>query len=220
MRKDKEVAFKLRREGKSYREIQNEIKISRSTLCDWFRNVEWSRHIKYTNNNNNIEISAARIKKMNLARGLMLDEKYKNILEEAKEEYLLYRNNPLFTAGLMLYAGEGDHLSKNAIRFANIDFHLHKVFLNFSKEFLKIDKESIKFSVLLYPDLNMNECVDKWSIELGIFKQNMYKPQVIVGKLKTRKLHFGVGTSIILNSFLKKKLLYWINQLKIDLSDI
>jgi hypothetical protein len=60
--------------------------------------------------------------------------------------------------------------------------------------------------------------VDKWCDELGILKQNVYKPQVIVGRLKTRKLHFGVGTSIILNSFLKHKLLFWINQVKIDLS--
>lgn len=220
MRKDKAVAFQLRKDGKSYRDIQNELGISRSTLCDWFRNEEWSKHIKYKNNSNSIEVSTERLKKMNIARNSMLEEKYKNIIKEAKNEYALYKNSPLFTAGLMLYAGEGDHLSKNAIRFANIDFHLHKVFLSFSREFLKIDNNSMKFSVLLYPDLDICECVDKWCTELKITKQNMYKPQVIIGKHKTRKLHFGVGTSIILNSFLKKKLLYWIDQLKIDLGGI
>jgi len=218
MRQDKELAFKLRKEGKSYREIQKELGISRSTLCEWFKNEEWSKHVKNKNKNEVIRISTERLNKMNIARGLVFKNKYDAVIQEAKEEYLLYKNNPLFIAGLMLYDGEGDHLSKNAIRFANIDFGLHKVFINFSKEFLKKDKESIKFSVLLYPDLNIDECVDKWCDELGILKQNVYKPQVIVGRLKTRKLHFGVGTSIILNSFLKHKLLFWINQVKIDLS--
>lgn len=218
MRQDKELAFKLRKEGKSYREIQKKLGISRSTLCEWFKNVEWSRHIKNKNKNEVIRISTDRINKMNIVRGLMLKNKYDDIIEEAKEAYLLYKNNPLFVAGLMLYDGEGDHLSKNAIRFANIDFGLHKVFINFSKEFLKKDKKFIKFSVLLYPDLNIDECVDKWCKELGILKENVYKPQVIMGRLKTRKLHFGVGTSIILSSFLKHKLLFWINQIKIDLS--
>lgn len=218
MRQDKELVFKLRKEGKSYREIQKELGISKSTLCEWFRNVEWSKHIKNNNKNEVIRISTDRLNKMNIARGLMLESKYNTVIEEAKKEYLLYCNNTLFVAGLMLYDGEGDHLSKNAIRFANTDFGLHKVFINFSKEFLKRDHNSIKFSVLLYPDLDINECVNKWCKELGVSKQNVYKPQVIMGRLKTRKLHFGVGTSIILNSFLKYKLLFWINQMKIDLS--
>lgn len=218
MRQDKEIAFKLRKDGKSYREIQKELGISRSTLCEWFKNVEWSKHIKYKNNNEVIRISTERLNKMNIARGLMLKDKYDSVIEEAKGEYLLYKNNPLFVAGLMLYDGEGDHLSKNAIRFANIDFSLHRVFISFSTKFLNIDKYHIKFSVLLYPDLNINECVNKWCEELGILKENVYKPQVITGKLKTRKLHFGVGTSIILSSFLKHKLLFWINEMKIDLS--
>lgn len=218
MRQDKEIAFKLRKDGRSYREIQKELGISRSTLCEWFKNEEWSRHIKQNNSNEVIRISTDRLNKMNTARSFMLKNKYDSVIEKAKEEYLLYKNDLLFVAGLMLYDGEGDHLSKNAIRFANIDFGLHKVFINFSTKFFNIDKYHIKFSVLLYPDLNINECVDKWCEELGVLKENVYKPQVITGKLKTRKLHFGVGTSIILNSFLKHKLLFWINEMKIDLS--
>lgn len=218
MRRDKELVFKLRKEGKSYGYIQKELGVSRSTLCDWFKNEDWSRHIKNKNSNEIIRISTDRLNKMNVARSSMLENKYKDVIIEAEEEYLLYKNNPLFVAGLMLYDGEGDHLSKSAIRFTNIDFGLHKVFINFSKEFLKRDLSLIKFSVLLYPDLNIDECVDKWCKELGILKQNVYKPQVIMGKNKTRKLHFGVGTSIILSSFLKHKLLFWIKKLKIDLS--
>jgi len=123
----------------------------------------------------------------------------------------------MFAAGLMLYVGEGDHLSRGAIRFTNIDFDLHKVFLNFSNDFLKVNNNSIKFNILLYPDLDINKCVDKWSSELKIPMQNMYKPQVIRGKLKTKKLQYGVGISIISSTVVvKKKILKWLELSKTE----
>ncbi len=218
MRHDKELAIQLRKNGKSYNEIKIELGVSKSTLCDWFKNEDWSKQVKNTNINNIVKLSTDRIILMNISRDLILKDKYDNTLANAKSEYLVFKDDPLFVAGLMLYDGEGDHLNKNIIRFANTDFGLHKVFINFCKLYLKMSMENIKFSILLYPDLNIDECMDKWCNELGIIRKNIYKPQVINGRLKTRKLHFGVGTSIILNSFLKHKLLYWINQMKIDLS--
>ncbi len=218
MRQDKGIAFKLRKEGKTYRQIQEELGISKSTLCDWFKNEEWSKHIKNRNANIVIKLSTERIQKLNIARSLMLKKKYEDIIEEGKREYEIYKKDTLFIAGLMLYAGEGDHLDKGSIRFANVDFDLHRIFINFSIKYFKLNYNNIKFSILLYPDLNIEQCLDKWCFQLGIYRQNIYKPQVINGKHKTRKLHFGVGTSIILNSFLKRKLLFWINLSKGNLS--
>ena len=218
MRRDKDIAITLRKQGKTYREIEKTLQISRSTLCEWFKNEYWSKHIKKSNINRHTEVSSERIKNMNIARNLVLIEKYENVEKQAKEEFQAYKNDPLFVAGLMLYAGEGDRLDKGTIRLANTDFQIHRIFINFSKKFFKLDYSNIKFSILLYPDLDIDVCKEKWTSELGINPKNIYKPQVIQGKLKTRKLHFGVGTSIILSSFLKRKLMVWIEQAKIDLS--
>lgn len=217
MRHDQPKAFELRRQGKTYREIEKLLDVSRSTLCDWFKDEDWSKHIKKLNIETHIKISTEHLKKLNEGRCLMLEERYKKVEEEAIQEFETYKNVPLFAAGLMLYAGEGDRLDKGTIRLANIDFNLHKVFLKFCEKFLKTNQNTIKFSLLLYPDLDVNVCVKKWSSELNIIEKNFYKPQVIQGKLKTRKLHFGVGTTIILNSFLKRKLLLWIEKSKIHL---
>lgn len=218
MRKDKEKIINLRKQGKSYREIQKITGASRSTLCGWFKNEEWSKHTASKNIAKNIKISTERIKNMNIARGIALKNKYEKVLREAESEYKIFKQFPLFVSGLMLYSGEGDRLNKGIVRLANVNFNTHKIFINFAKEFLKTDPSSIKFSVLLYPDSNIDDCVSKWRSELGIIGKNIYKPQVINGKLKRKKLHFGVGTTIILSSFLKKKLLYWIDQLEKDLS--
>lgn len=214
MRHDQPEAFELRKNGKTYREIEKILGVSRSTLCDWFRNEEWSRHIKRINTNKHIKLSVQRLRKLHEGRKLMLEKKYKFVEEQAKHEFELYKNDPLFMAGLMLYAGEGDKLDRGTIRLANVDFNLHKIFINFCEKFIKIKRESMKFSILLYPDLDINTCIQKWSLELGISENNFYKTQVIKGKLKNRKLHFGVGTTIILNSFLKRKILFWIEKAK------
>lgn len=218
MRKDKEVAFNLRKQGKSYNQIRGSLGVSKSTLTEWFKNEEWSRHLKRKNINKQVALSKERLIALNNGRKLRLDNLYLKFENEAKLEYELHKNNPLFVAGLMLYAGEGDRLDKGTIRIANIDFKIHRIFINFAKEFLGIDHSSIKLSILLYPDLNIENCVNVWCKELSISQENVYKPQVIKGKLKSRKLHFGVGTTIILSSFLKHKLLYWIDRSKSDLS--
>ena len=104
------------------------------------------------------------------------------------------------------------------MRFANIEFDLHKIFINFIITFLKIDTEYLRFSVLLYPDLDIEICKAKWSQELNIPLTQFHKPQIIQGRHPTKRLHFGVGSTIFSSSFLKRKLLLWIELAKKDLS--
>ena len=212
MRHDRPQAFELRKEGKTYREIEKILDVSRSTLCEWFRNEEWSKHVKNHNIKKQRELSLAHLKKMNEGRRLMLEKKYKTTEEEAAREFEIYKGNPLFMAGLMLYAGEGDKRTKNVIRLANTEFFIHKVFLKFIRKFTKTPMEKIRFSILLYPDLNIENSKIKWSQELKIPLTNFHKPIVIQGRSKNKRLHFGVGSIIISNSFLKRKILFWIGK--------
>lgn len=47
MRLDKQLAIKLRREGKSYLAISGILGISKSTLSNWFSGVTWSEKTKH-----------------------------------------------------------------------------------------------------------------------------------------------------------------------------
>ncbi len=210
MRHDKEKVFELRREGSSYREIEKLIGVSRSTLCEWFRNEEWSKHIKYKNVKNQLIFSTELLVKLNNGRRISLDKKYKEVEIKAQEEFELYKESPLFMAGLMLYAGEGDKSTRGIIRLANINFSIHRVFIKFLTKFMQIEMAQIRCSILLYPDLDIENCKEKWSQELNIPLTQFHKPQVIQGRHKTRRLHFGVGSTILSSSFLKRKLLLWI----------
>lgn len=217
MRQDKALIFNLRKEGKTYREIQNLTGVTRSTLSEWFKNEEWSAHVKKSNDTKRTKVNTARLFMMNEARRVMLEKKYKDAEEKAEEEFELYKDNPLFMAGLMLYAGEGDKMSKWSIKLANSEFSLHKVFLKFIEKFTKTPPERLKVSILLYPDLNIEECKLKWSEELNIPLTNFHKPQVIKGRSVVKRLHFGVGSTIISDSFLKRKLLKWIEMSRLYL---
>ncbi len=215
MRHDQPQAFELRRQGKTYREIQKLLGISRSTLCDWFKNEEWSKHIKKSNTNKNIKISKERLEKLHEGRRLMLEKKYKKVEEDAIREFKIYKNNPLFMAGLMLYAGEGDKSSRNLTRLSNSEFYLHLVFIRFSEKFLNIGRDKIKVWLLLYPDHDIERNIEIWSQKLGIDRSNFNKSQVILGREKVRKLQYGVGNSIISSTSLKKKMMKWLELCKL-----
>ena len=211
MRKDKVVAFQLRKDGKSYREIQAEINVSRSTLCDWFKNEEWSNHIKHKNNQNNVSLSKERLLKLNEGRSKMFEKKYIQVEIEAEKEFQIFKNDPLFMAGLMIYAGEGDKKSSNISRVSNSEFYLHNIFLKFSEKYLYIQRVNIKMAIIIYPDLDINVCLNKWSEEVNILISNFHKTQIIKGKEKSKKLQYGVGISIISTTVvIKKKILKWL----------
>lgn len=211
MRQDKQFVFELRKQGKSYREIQLELGISRSTLCDWFKNIEWSKHIKHKNNDNNVALSKERLEKLNHGRKIKLDLYYQNAEQEAEIEFELFKNEPLFIAGLMIYAGEGDKRNRNNTRVSNSEFYLHQITIKFAEKYLGIERKMIKFGLLLYPDNDIKECVNIWQKELGISINNFHKVHTIQGKETKRRLQYGVGSSIISSKVvIKKKILVWL----------
>lgn len=210
MRKDKEIAFHLRKEGKTYKEIQNVLRVSPSTLSFWLSNEEWSKHTKKINTEKHIIRSTEHMRKMNEGRNLMLEKKYKKVEEDAEKEFEVYKSDPLFMAGLMVYAGEGDKTNRFNIRLANSEFYLHLVFIRFSEKFLDVKRDKIKVWLLLYPDHNIKENIEIWSKKLNIPIENFNKSQVILGRETKRKLQYGVGNSIISSTSLKKKMLKWL----------
>lgn len=214
MRKDKNIVFELRKQGKSYREIQKELGVSRSTLCEWFKDEEWSKHIKYKNNAGNVILTKDRLLKLNQVRMVKLNNLYKRAEKEATEEFELFKGEPLFMAGLMVYAGEGDKVTRCNIRISNCEFYIHKFFINFCEKYLYFKRENMKSALVLYPDNIIEDCLEKWSSELNIPRENFHKTQIIQGKEKIKRLQFGTGMVIISNTFLKKKLLKWLELCK------
>ncbi|MDP2630043.1 MAG: hypothetical protein Q8P56_01410 [Candidatus Uhrbacteria bacterium] len=213
MRKDKEKATELRKEGKTYLQISRELGVPKGTLSDWFQGLEWSEETRQKNISTATTKAREHMTHMNLLRAKKLTLHYEEARGEARREFLQFHSDPLFVAALMLYAGEGDKLLKNQVRIANTDFFVLRIFAYFLTKYCAVPPKKVRVWVLGYPDLRMEECEEKWSKELNVPMDQFYKSQVIRGKHKTRKLHYGVGNLIISDTRLKAKIMQWIELL-------
>ena len=209
MRHDKDYIFSLRKEGKSYRAIQKETGVSRGTLTTWFRGA--SLEIKVANTQKNLTQSKERMVKMNDARTVALKMQYEKVEVEARLQYQIFRYEPLFWAGLMAYAGEGDKRTKSLIRITNSEFYIHTIFIAFTSKYLGITRDRIRVGLLIYSDHNESLCREMWSNILTVPREHFYKTQVLQGKEKVKRLQYGIGMSILSSTALKKKLLIWLS---------
>ena len=211
MRTDKEKAFTLRRSGKSYNEIAATLGMSRSTLSLWFRGHSFSEEIRKSLTLNAGPENTLRLHKLNKIRGDSLDALYYRAMVEATLELEMHKNNPLFIAAISAYWGEGDKRSRNNVRLINTDPVMLVLFIEFLVRFCCVPKENIKAAIFIYPDLDEQICRTYWEREIGI--ADFHKTMVLPSRHKTNRLQYGTCSVIVSNTYLKKKMLLWIDQL-------
>lgn len=208
MRPDKNKAFQLRKQGKSYREIKKILNISKSTISIWFRDVKWSKQIKDKLTKKNTASLSGRMKKMAKKaqeKRLLL---YKEKREQAVKSYQKFKKDPLFIAGLMIYWGEGDSKLENGmIRVANSNPVMIRLFNQFLKKYFPEISQRAKVYLILYPDLDDNKCKKHWSRIVGIPLDKFFKSQYIKGHSPYRRLMYGIG-NIIISSRANKEVIY------------
>ncbi len=212
MNKNREKAIELRRSGKSYKTIHREIGIPLSTLSDWFRNEEWSIEIRDRlgkEQSLSFPKKLQAVIKANKERWAKLHQNYRN---QAKKEFSLLKDTPLFVAGLMLYWGEGDKgLKGSQVKLANTDPAMIRIFYTFLKDVIAVPTEKIFIWLLLYPDLLDTVQKNFWSKATGIpisqFKNSIY----IQGRHPTKRLSYGVCNIYVSSREFKEKIMTWLD---------
>lgn len=216
MRTDRNQAFDLRRQGKSYNEISKDLDIPKSTLCSWFKDNSWSSEIKQnlTEKVRVLNSKSMRNKKqihvmhvINKRRWEMRHEQYR---DKARNEFPGLKDNITFIAGLMLYWGEGDKTLKNGIvRIVNSDPEIIKTFYSFLR-FLGIEKGRICVKLTIYPDLSDQSLKVFWSKTLDIPLNQFRKSTTILGRHPTRRMSYGVCSMEVYSRELKEKIFMWL----------
>lgn len=210
MRKDKEKAFKMRRDGKSYGEILAALKIPKATLSNWFSKIDWSSDMAKKLAVAVQKQHTVRLIELDKIRGIRLKRLYEEARKEAKNDLLELKYNPLFIAGLMLYWGEGDKLTKYSTAITNTDPDLIRLYVLFLKNACRIPEEKIRAHVLIYPDLNEEDCRKYWARESGIDLSRFTESTTILGRHKTRRIKYGVCIVGISSTYFKVKMLEWL----------
>lgn len=217
MRKDKEQATELRKQGMSYRQIHYALKIPVSTLSDWFNGEEWSAQIQKRLGDAARVGHKVRLLNLNRIRGSNLTRIYAEARNEARNELEVLKFHPVFVAGVMLYWGEGDKVTRSGVRISNTDPLLLRLFISFLKDVCGVELDAIRASVLIYPDHDETECRRYWSSEIGLPIENFPKSTLIHGKHKTNRLGHGVCMVNVGRAYLKEKLIEWMRLLAHEL---
>jgi Homeodomain-like domain len=212
-----EQALAFRKRGFTYSEIAKICDVSVSTLSNWLAHEPFSKKIAQSNAEKATVQNTKRLALINKARNTERKGQYAEVVRLADVEYKNYRTSPLFIAGLMLYVSEGDSQNDRLIRLTTSRTDLHRIFIRFLTTYLGVPKASIRFWLLLYPDLDEVTCMKHWCKKTGLNAGQFYKNQVITGRSTKRTLHFGVGNTIVSNILLKKKLQRWSELLARDI---
>ena len=160
----KKKAIELRKTGLSYFEIKKEIKVSKSSLSLWLRNISLS----------NIQIHRLTEKKLNAiyqnAKNLKERKRQErmNIVEKYSKTIGKLSNRELNLIGVSLYWAEGskqkeENISQGTI-FSNSDPKMLLVYLNWVKSILKINMSRIAFEIYIHESMkhNTNKIISYW----------------------------------------------------------
>lgn len=210
-------AIAFRKRGFTYSEIAKICNVSVGTVSSWLKPLAFSEQITKSNKAAAAKENKKRMASINKARVAERQRQNKEVLRLAEIEYKNYRTSPTFIAGLMLYLADGDNHDDRLIRLSSSRFELHSAFIKFLLAYLGVEKNNIRFWLLLYPKHKEVACMKRWSSKIGLSVGQFYKNQVVPNRSHKETLHFGVGNTIIGNVLLKKKLNRWIELLQKEL---
>lgn len=187
---ERESARKLRRQGKSIKDIAREVDVSSSTVSRWVRDIKLTdlqlsnlkqqqKQWKYQNkgaqrNKNNAQ--SRRLKYQNEGR------------LKAKEADILHMQ------GCMLYWAEGAK-DRNRLEFVNSDVNMIELFIDFLRISLKIPDSQIHARIHCHSDNpeDISNIQEYWSDILKLPLENFGKVQIKNGsKSRKNRLEYGV----------------------------
>ncbi|MEK7172759.1 MAG: hypothetical protein AAB740_02155 [Patescibacteria group bacterium] len=193
--KEKIKAIQLRKAGKSYGEIMQKIKVPKSTLSMWLRDVELTEQQK-----NRLYVT---LRRQNAYKGAKLLQERRilrteKIITEAKKEAQKMFKNPLFLSGLMLYWAEGDKSERfEHVKFSNSDPAMVQLIMRWFREICKTPESKFRICLHIHSLHCRKDILQYWSQITGIPLSQFYKTQVKPTSLKHRRNVLYNGTCAV-----------------------
>lgn len=189
---EKIKAVKLRKHGYSYDKILKKVKVSKSTLGIWLRDIELTPHQKEKLLKGR-ELSRYAGAKAQQRKRI---ERTKKIINEAKKEINHFLKETLFLPGLMLYWAEGAK-SNEMIKFSNSDPLMIKLMMRWFREICRVHENKFRIALHIH-ELHCRKDVEKyWSRITGIPLSQFQKTYVNPTSLGQRRNILYNGTCVI-----------------------
>lgn len=224
MRKDKQKSIDLRKKGYSYNQISKNLKIPKSTLSCWLKDLKISDKARSKIAERVYKKSIAALIKRNKAQTFLAKERADFIKKKAEKDAKNLLKDPLFIAGISLYWAEGykkgDKGSKyKSVDFTNSDSEMIVMIMKFFRKFYKVNDDKIKIQLMAHSNVNIEKAVKFWMKITGLKKTNFIKTIIIISSASKRKRDINslINGTIHLRIYDVKlffKTIGWINGLK------
>ncbi len=202
-------AIYLRKLGRSYSEIIKKVKVSKSTLSIWLRDVELTLRQKKRLYVTLKQKNAYRLAKMNQEKKM---RKIKDIITEAKKESKNLIKNPLFLSGLMLYWAEGDKSDeREVVKFSNSDPIMIKLMMRWFRKICQVPENKFRIALHIHKLHCRNNLEKYWSKQTSIHLNQFHKTQIKPTSLGQRRniLYNGTCSICISNKDLYRRIKGW-----------
>lgn len=168
----KDVAIKLRKQGKSYSQIKAELGISKSTLSGWLSGMPLSPSAITA-----LQKSSAVIEKIRQTKLKNRTARLHSVYEKVSGDIGSVSTRELFIAGFFLYWAEGAKTTPYAISLSNTDPEMIVTFVAWLT-LLKVPKDKIIVRLHLYADMDSKKEIAYWVKNTGLSIKNFKKPYV------------------------------------------
>lgn len=203
----------LREKGLSIQEIEKELRVSRSSVSIWVRDVPLTKEQidKLYRNKRTGALKGSYIASLNKIR--KSQELTKKLKEEGEKEVGDLSKREFFLIGVAMYFAEGDKSGKN-VAFSNSDPRAIKFMADWFLKVCKIPRDKFKCDLYIHDNLDESEAKKYWSKLIGIPLEQFRKSYIVKNnknRLRKVKHIYGVlriGTS---NANLHRKIMGWIS---------
>lgn len=217
MKKDKEPAIELRKQGNSYQQISARLSIPKSTLSVWLKDLQISPIAQEKINSRAYTKSATALIKRNKAQTNLAKERAEKIRNQAKQEFNKLVNNKLFLTGISLYWAEGSKWK--CVDFANSDPQMIILMMHFFRTIFSINNEKFRIQIIAHPNIDINKSIDYWSELTNISKNQFTKTccSINLNSQNKRRSNLTHGTVHIRINDVKLffRIIGWIDGLKL-----
>lgn len=188
------IAIQLRRKGKSYSQIKQQLAVSKGTLSRWLHEYPLSREQLRSLR----DLSAIRIEKYRKTMQAKRARRLAVYYQEEKRRWLPFSQAEMCVAGLFLYWGEGSKVNRGDVSISNADPSVMQFAVLWMTRCLGIPREDLRVRAYLYSDMNVARELSYWSAQLKLPLRQFATPQVVPSR-RTRSGHlwFQHGTCCV-----------------------
>ncbi len=212
--KEKNRAITLRHQGLSIGEIAKKVKVSKSSVSYWVRDIQLTKKQRNSLNRNAHSIDA--IEKRRISRLSKTKARQEKIILGAREEVRLLSGDPLWCFGVALYWSEGGK-TQRTVRLSNSDPSVIKLMMKFFMKYGETSLEKFRGHVHTFSQTNEKKAVEYWSKISGLPKTKFFKTYIkksVASKDRRKILPYGTLQIYVHNYIFFYRMMGWIEEIK------